>query len=343
MFLSEADISKSTQENSGKKECASWAFRPFTLDGTEPAVDSPWSIGHLFSRTGVEIRFREGREHLPEGGIVAQGPHSAGAIAAGYVFETDVADMVAGAFSNESAPLGYSYVLICRGRGTVASCMFTDFHDETRYLERTVEFFRSRIGLEMHRPRRFGGLGHFGLTGTARNGSILFAGESAGFQDALWGFGLRYAMLSGYVAAKSVLRGEPENYDRLWKARLGGYLRSSVVNRYVYERLGDRGYRSLLHRIDQADDARHWLRAQYAPSMWKSFLLPAKGAILQEDLRHLFSDCRTMDFQIELCVSQQAQGIDVGGADECPASVDDHGLRVDHRTFPPPDPHAIFQ
>ncbi len=223
---------------------------------------------------GVEIRFKDPCDHLPQGGIAAIGPHGSDAMAVGYVFETDMVDAAFGAVSDRLAPKGYSYVLIAKGRGTVASCLFEDYHREKEYVARTVEFFKEKIGLQMKNERHFGGIGNFMVPRTARKGRTLYVGEAAGFQDALWGFGMRYAMLSGHLAAQSVLDGAPQKYDSVWQDRLGGQLRSSIVNRYLYEKLGDGGYTGLLRHADEGADPRAWLRDYYAESWWKSALFP---------------------------------------------------------------------
>jgi flavin-dependent dehydrogenase len=223
---------------------------------------------------GAEIRFNTAQEHLPEGGIVAHGPRRADAIAVGYVFESDRADGAFAAISDELAPKGYSYLLICGGRATIASCMFADFHQEKIYLDRTVEFFREKVGLEMTNARRFGGFGNVIVAHDPRKGNMLYVGEAAGFQDALFGFGMRYAMLSGHLAARAWLQERPEIYDRLWRERLGGLLRAAVVNRHFYEKIGNRGYASLMSRIEGASDVRNWLRRYYEGGWGKSLLYP---------------------------------------------------------------------
>jgi flavin-dependent dehydrogenase len=223
---------------------------------------------------GVEIRFREPWTHLSAGGIVAGGPRAADVIAVGYVFETDRPDGVYGVLSDQLAPKGYAYLLICAGRGTVATCLFGDFAREAEYLDRTVAFFRERAGLQMRQAVRFGGAGNILLPRTARQGRILFAGEAAGFQDALWGFGIRIGMVSGHLAARALLDCVPEHYDHAWRRRLGGLLRASLVNRYAFSRMGDAGYGRLMRSIAAMADARQWLRRHYSPTLWKRFAFP---------------------------------------------------------------------
>lgn len=218
---------------------------------------------------GVEIRFGEKLHRLPSGGIVTQGPRRADAIAAGYLFDTDMADGAYAAISDRLAPKGYAYLLVCNGRGTLASCLFDDFHNERRYLERCVEFFSDRLDVRMNNPRRFGGGGNFSLPRTARKGNILYAGESAGFQDPLFGFGIRWALISGVEAGRALAGGDPARYERVWKKRLRAFHQTAATNRWFYERLGDRGYATALRKYSQENDARAWMKRAYAPSLWK--------------------------------------------------------------------------
>lgn len=227
---------------------------------------------------GAEIHFNETCRQLPSGGIDAGGPHGADAIGVGYLFETDMDDGAYVALSNQLAPGGYAYLLIQGGRGTLMSWMYYDFHNEKKYLQRCQDFFRARVNLEMKNPQRTGGAANFLYPRSARKGSLLYAGESAGFQDALWGFGMRYAMLSGCLAAQAMLEAGPKDYDRLWHKRLGGLLRAAQVNRYFYQRLSNRGFSRLLKGIDHAlqykPDGRQWLHRYTALRLWKSLCFP---------------------------------------------------------------------
>lgn len=223
---------------------------------------------------GVEIIFNSSCRKLPEGGIVAQGPHRADVIAVGYVFQTDMADAAYVALSDHLAPQGYAYLLIHQGHGTVASCMFTDFHKERIYLERTVRFFREKTGFSMHNERHFGGSGNFSIPRSAHKKSILHVGESAGFQDAFAGFGLRYAILSGHFAAGALLGNSPETYETAWKKHFLGLMKASVVNRYLYAMFGNPGYTRFIQGIVHSRDVRNWIRKRYNHEFWKSLIYP---------------------------------------------------------------------
>jgi len=218
---------------------------------------------------GVDIHFNENLSRLPQGGIVTEGPHRADAIAAGYLFGTDRADAAYAAVSEQLAPGGYAYLLICNGHATMATCLFRDFHQERTYLRRCVDFFTDKTGIRMETPRRFGGSGNFCLPKRVHKGNILYAGEAAGFQDPLFGFGIRWALLSGAAAGRALADRQPAAYEAFWKHRLRDYHKTAACNRWLYARLGDRGYRELLKHYPADGDIRERMHHAYAPRLWK--------------------------------------------------------------------------
>lgn len=222
---------------------------------------------------GVEVRFNSRLDHMEGPGILAVGPKAADAIAVGYHFETAMKDGFWGIFDDELAPQGYAYLLVMNGRGTVKSCMFSGFKQEHVYVERTVAAFQRLVGLEMLNPRPHGGAGNFRIPARAVTGVHPVVGEQAGFQDFLLGFGMRYAILSGVLAARSLLEGK--DYELLWRQELEPLMESSMVNRVIFNMLGNRGYRWILRRNQtQRWDAYHTLHWVYQPWLIKSILLP---------------------------------------------------------------------
>ncbi len=220
-------------------------------------------------QAGVDIRFNTRATRLPGGGIVTEGPHRADIIATGYLFDTDMANGMYAVVSDDLAPKGYAYLLIHEGRGTLSTCLFKGFHSERQYLERCVDFFTSATGLRMQNPRRFGGLGNAALPRKVRKNNILYAGEAAGFQDPLFGFGIRWAILSGVAAGKALANGALSQYEQVVKQRLKPYQQVAATNRWFYERLGNRGYHQTLKHVPANSDIRHWMYRAYAPRLWK--------------------------------------------------------------------------
>lgn len=221
---------------------------------------------------GVEVRFNDRRDRVDGPGVVAVGPRAADAIAVGYHFDTSMHDGFWVICNDELAPKGYAYLLAMNRRGTVKSCMFTGFKHESRYVERTVAAFERLVGLRMNNPRPHGGVGNFRVPASALTGRHPVAGEQAGFQDTLWGFGMRYAIASGVLAARSLLEGT--NYDAVWQREFLPWLQASVVNRALYESFGNAGYAWLLRRQQRVGDARRFLRWLYRPGWIKRLLLP---------------------------------------------------------------------
>lgn len=221
---------------------------------------------------GVEVRFNSRMRQLEGPGILAAGPGAADAIAVGFHFETSMPDGWWVICDDDLAPGGYAYLLVMDGRGTVKSCMFSGFKREAEYVARTVERFRKLVGLEMRNPVPHGGAGNFRIPMSAYSGRHPVAGEQAGFQDTLWGFGIRFAISSGVQAARSVMDGG--DYDARWRQALNPVLRAAVVNRAIYGALKNEGYRRFLRHASRTEDARAFLRRYYGPSWIKSLLYP---------------------------------------------------------------------
>jgi flavin-dependent dehydrogenase len=213
---------------------------------------------------GVEVRFESRIQRLEGPGIFATGPRGADAIAVGYHFDTPMEDGFWVICDDALAPLGYAYLLVMGGRGTVKSCMFAGFRDQAVYVERTVEAFRRLAGLTMKNPRRHGGAARFLARPAASFGGHAVAGEQAGFQDPLWGFGIRLAAVSGVLAARSLLGGS--EYDAEWRRELGAPLHASHANRPLWGLLGNRGYRWFLRLAAASAEPRRFLRRWYRPS-----------------------------------------------------------------------------
>ncbi len=229
---------------------------------------------------GVEVHFNSRVD--PDGAacIDATGPRLAHAIAVGYHFETRLPDGFHVICDDAVAPKGYAYLLVWNGRGTLKTCMFEDFGRANLYVERAVEAFRRLVGLDMENPRRHGGIGQFALPPRGRQGRRLLVGERAGFQDLLWGFGIRYAIVSGVLAARSLL-GEGD-YIAESRGALLGSMRAAVVNRAIYAHLGNRGYRWALRRVSQSLSLCEALRRWYRPSPLTWLLWPWARRWLQQ-------------------------------------------------------------
>jgi len=75
------------------------------------------------------------------------------------------------------------------------------------------------------------------------NGKII-AGSAAGFIDPSRGFGIKYALLSGMLAAQSII--EKTDYDALWKAAFEKELLEGFKRRFLLERMSNDDYEKFI-------------------------------------------------------------------------------------------------
>ncbi len=220
---------------------------------------------------GVKIFFNSRFEAASGKTIIAAGPKRADFIAAGITFDTEMNDWAAVVFDDEIAPKGYAYLLINNGCGTAATVIYKDLKNGKKYFKNMINFFKNKKNIDIKNDKKFGGCGNFFIGNTQVYHNKIYIGEAAGFQDYLWGFGMRYAILSGYMAANSIISGL--NYDLLWKKELKPMLETSLVNRYLFEKFGNTGYRYLAKRFAKGDPS-DFLKRNYNQSFLKNLLLP---------------------------------------------------------------------
>jgi flavin-dependent dehydrogenase len=168
--------------------------------------------------------------------IIATGPRSDEIVGInkGIVFKTEMKDTAILLLNHKAAFRGYAYLLVTRGHGCMCTVVIDDFSSISRCFEETKEIFSAITNLDIQRPKRVGGFGSFSAKNRFEKNESLFVGEAAGLQDFLWGFGMRYAIISGFLAARSILKNE--NYGEIVKERFSNKLMASLTNRYLWEK-----------------------------------------------------------------------------------------------------------
>ncbi|MEW6519260.1 MAG: NAD(P)/FAD-dependent oxidoreductase [Thermodesulfobacteriota bacterium] len=202
---------------------------------------------------GVTIRYNTPLAE-EEADIVATGPRCRHifALDKGIVFRTSMADGAFGLVNDRAAFRGYSYLLVVNGYGCMCTVLFDAFADIRQCLAETRRIFADLLPLDIREPRPAGGVGSFTFPSRFQRGKTLFAGEAAGLQDLLWGFGMRSAITSGYLAARSIMTGE--DYPQLARRFFERRLKASLVSRYLWERFGHNSYAMIIDRIGGARD-----------------------------------------------------------------------------------------
>lgn len=197
--------------------------------GREGSLD--FALKEQAVKHGVEIKFGETIERAK---IVATGPQKARVFAYGSLFKTDFPGIKIITFVDQNmAPESYAYALFWNGQATVAAVLFPkDIKDREKYLGNTLTALKNTAGYKLEKIKDFSGFGDFRIPQTAIYKNSLLVGEVAGFQDALFFFGMKYAFQSGFLAAKAI--SENKDYDQLWKETFLPKMKTSLINRWGF-------------------------------------------------------------------------------------------------------------
>jgi len=180
---------------------------------------------------GAEIRFGETVENAK---ITATGPKRAKGLAYGKLFKTNFPESKIIMFVDQRlAPESYAYALFWKGQATVATAFFAKHaKNREKYLQNTMNTIKNTVDYRLEEIKNFSGLAGFHILQTAVSKGSMLVGEAAGFQDALFGYGMKYAFQSGFLAAKAI--SENKDYDQLWKEAFLPKMKASIVNRWGY-------------------------------------------------------------------------------------------------------------
>jgi flavin-dependent dehydrogenase len=231
-------------------------------------------LKHQALDLNVEIHYNNHKnEHGAD--IVATGPSTkkVTAIGKGIIFETDHDDIAMALVNKEASYKGYSYLLISQGQGTMLTICMHPCENIHAYWKKTYDLYQHLTQLKITNPRNTGGFGTFHLNAHLQQQGRRYTGEAAGLQDFLWGFGMRYALCSGYLAAQSII--EKKSYKNLIRQHLSNTLKASIVNRYYVDKVPDYG-RFLISqgkRLKQEDQVQ-LLHNNYNLTVFTRFIYP---------------------------------------------------------------------
>jgi flavin-dependent dehydrogenase len=223
-------------------------------------------------KLGVRVVFSS-RLAAEDADIVATGPASPDGLAREMTWKTSDAERIEVFFNHRLAPGGYSYLFILDGIATFGCAIVADFKKIDEYYAHSLAAAQRLNPFEVPAETRTGySYMNFHLKHEATKGAARYVGEAAGFQDYLFGLGIRYALTSGWLAARSIL--EARNFNELWIAELGTKQETSLVNRFLYEAGGNPGLAMFVWQAARAKDFRRYLSGWHAHPWWKSLLAP---------------------------------------------------------------------
>jgi len=221
---------------------------------------------------GVSVIFNS-RLDPARAAIVATGPASPDGLAKEITFDSDEKERVEVYFNQNLSPGGYAYLFILDGRATFGCAIVADFKKIDLYFDHSLAAAQKIQPFDMTRNLRTGySYMNFHLKTTAEREGSRFAGEAAGFQDYLFGLGIRYALTTGNFAARSIL--ENRSFDELWKSSLRQKQSTSLVNRFLYEVGGNFGLSMFVKQASRAKDFHGYLAGWHRTSWWKRMLAP---------------------------------------------------------------------
>jgi len=224
------------------------AFRVVERGTDEHCIDQGFK--RMAIAAGAEIHY-ESKVDPNTCDIIAAGPKDSSAIAFGEIFHTEHPNHVAFQLNDKLAPGAYSYLIIIDGVGLICTCLWRQQKKSGRYLNETIAWYDEHYELNRKPIKRVGGKGDFSLPTKYIHENKIYVGEAGGLQDFMWGFGMRYAITSGVLAAQSIL--EECDYEKEVKNRLVPLIKISAINRFLMNRVGDRGFKMV---------AKYWMRDQ---------------------------------------------------------------------------------
>ena len=224
------------------------AFRVVERGTGEHCIDQGFK--RMAMEAGAHIHY-DVRKDPKECHIIAAGPKDSSAVAFGEIFHTDHPNHVTFQLNDKLAPGAYSYLIIIDGVGLICTCLWRQQKNSSRYLNEAIAWYEQHYDLNRKPIKRVGGKGDFSLPTKYVHEGRYYVGEAGGLQDFMWGFGMRYAVTSGVLAAKAVL-GDCD-YESEVRERLVPLVRASAINRFLMNRVGNRGFKMV---------ANHWMRDQ---------------------------------------------------------------------------------
>ncbi len=230
-----------------------------------------FSLKNQALKNGVEIIFNK-RISEKDSDIIAGGPKRADGIVRGIVFETKTNRIPTIILDDDLAPKSFAYLLTGEGFGCLGTGLTKNFKLADKLLDKTIEAFESLLDIDISNPKRFTGYGNFFIKDKYVENGRIYVGESAGLQDYLLAFGLRQAITSGYLAARSIIF--KEDYDKLIKQRFASQLKTSMSNRLLFSMVGNKGYSKFLQKGKKIKDPLKRMNRQYNASAIKYLFYP---------------------------------------------------------------------
>lgn len=282
-------------------ETPSVAYRIVERGTSSHTIDQGFKQQALDAGAQIHYKSRVKEEDCT---IIACGPKGTSAVAYGEIFNTDHPNHIGFQLNDKLAPGSYSYLIIIDGVGLICTCLWRKQKKSDRFLNETIAWYDAHYpGLNRKPIKRVGGKGDFTINRHYKQHGRYYVGESGGLQDFMWGFGMRMAVWSGVLAARDIL-GEGD-YEADVRRHLMPYVRTSVANRWLMNRVGDRTFKRMcsawMKDQKKRGDGLVWIGKLFRPSLLKSLVYRCVSPfMLVKDPKAMGRGVRRMPFRAAL-------------------------------------------
>ncbi len=204
---------------------------------------------------GVEFKFSE---TIKNSDIVSTGTYRCDMLAYGEIYRRLNLEDESFFYMHDDrySPVGWYLYIVPLPDGTyeIVNCTSKPHTNKTKMLlERAKKrrpILREIIG--KHKPvDHFGGMGGFEYNRPRVIDGKLYVGEAAGFQDIFRGFGIKYAIESGYLAAKAIIEGK--NYEKLWRKKLLKTLKTDMSRKGIANVIKEKAFEMIMKTVNDGD------------------------------------------------------------------------------------------
>ena len=259
------------------------AYRIVERGTSDHTIDQGFK--RLALEAGAQLHYKS-RVKEEDCTIIACGPKGTSAVAYGEIFRTDHPNHIAFQLNDRLAPGSYSYLIIIDGVGLICTCLWRKQRKSERFLNETIAWYEAHYPNLNRQPfKRVGGKGDFTINRNYKQDGRYYVGESGGLQDFMWGFGMRMAVWSGVLAARDIL-GEGD-YEVEVRKQLMPYVRTSVANRWLMNRVGDRTFKRMckawMKDQKKRGDGLIWIGKLFRPTLFKRLLYRVVSPFMLEN------------------------------------------------------------
>ena len=161
----------------------------------------------------------------------------------------DKSDEVKVFFNDNFTPKGYGYILPFDDNSATIAIFIPKVFATKSLIDYYIKFqnYLSEnysLNLDGKAVSEDSGIGYYNLYKSYKKGGLLYSGVRAGLMTADYGFGMKEAIISGYLAGLSIALNK--DYNKLIRSYLLPEIADSIIKRWNLDRMNNDDYDSLI-------------------------------------------------------------------------------------------------